>query len=119
MKSGCVKVEHVRQKRSWNFTTKENSFGINFYELKETNARPLSPKEDEIVTLEHNANQEIEVQLILSCTLVYHIIKVEMRIEVNSQDMIPGILDKVEKLVNFALDVVDMAEECRDPDILY
>ena len=42
-----------------------------------------------------------------------------MRIEVNSQDMIPGILDKVEKLVDFALDVVDMAEECKDPDILY
>ena len=62
-----MKVEHVRQKRSWNFTTKENNFGINFYELKETNARPLSPMEDEMVTLEHNTNQEIEV---LSCTLV-------------------------------------------------
>ena len=32
-----------------------------FYELKETNARSLFPREDEIVTLEQNTNQEIEV----------------------------------------------------------
>ena len=38
--------------------------------------------------------------------------------EVRDQDMIPEILDRVEKLVDFALDVVDMAEECMDPDIL-
>ena len=32
--------------------------------------------------------------------------------------MISEILDRVEKLVDFALDVVDMAEECRDhPDV--
>ena len=60
-----MKVEHVRQKKSWNLhkCTSEH-FGINFYELKETNARPLSPKEDELVTLEHNTNQEIEVPLV-------------------------------------------------------
>ena len=63
LKSGCVKVEHVRQKKSWNLHTSEH-FGINFYELKETNARPLSPKEDELVTLEHHTNQEIEVPLV-------------------------------------------------------
>ena len=39
--------------------------------------------------------------------------------EVRDQDIIPEILDRVEKLVDFALDVVDMAEECRDPDIPY
>ena len=39
--------------------------------------------------------------------------------EVRDRDIIPDILDRVEKLVDFALDVVDMAEECRDPDILY
>ena len=39
--------------------------------------------------------------------------------EVRDQEIIPEILDRVEKLVDFALDVVDMAEECRDPDILY
>ena len=33
--------------------------------------------------------------------------------------MIPEILDRVEKLVDFALDVVDMAEECRDPAVPY
>ena len=32
--------------------------------------------------------------------------------EIKDQEMIPEILDKVEKLVDFALDVVDMAEEC-------
>ena len=36
--------------------------------------------------------------------------------EIKSQEMIPEILDRVEKLVDFALDVVDMAEECRDTD---
>ena len=61
LKSGCVKVEHVRQKKSWNMLTSEHAFRINFYELKETNTRPLSPKEDELVTLEHHTNQEIEV----------------------------------------------------------
>ena len=59
-----MKVEHVRQKKSWNLLTSEHAFGINFYELKETNARPLSPKEDELVTLEHHTNQEIEVPLV-------------------------------------------------------
>ena len=43
--------------------------------------------------------------------------KVETTQEIINQEMIPEILDRVEKLVNFALDVVDMAEECRDPDI--
>ena len=38
---------------------------------------------------------------------------------IKTQDMIPEILDRVEKLVDFALDVVDMAEECLDPDVLY
>ena len=65
--SGGVKIEHVRQKKTRNFVTKDTGFGVNVYELKETNTRPLSPMEDEIVTLEHNTNQEIEVQLILSC----------------------------------------------------
>ena len=37
--------------------------------------------------------------------------------EIKDQEMIPEILDRVEKLVDFALDVVDMAEECRDPAI--
>ena len=55
---------------------------------------------------------------ILSC--VFHS-KVETTQEITSQEMIPEILDRVEKLVDFALDVVhvDMAEECRDPDIPY
>ena len=55
-----VKVEHVRQKKTRNFVTKD-TVGVNVYELKETNTRPLSPKEDEIVTLEYKTNQEIEV----------------------------------------------------------
>ena len=59
--SGCVKVDHVRQKKCWNFTTKDHHFGVNFYELKETNCRSLFLREDELVTLEHNTNQEIEV----------------------------------------------------------
>ena len=59
--SGGVKVEHVRQKKTQNFVTKDTGFGVNVYELKETNTRPLSPKEDEIVALEHKTNQEIEV----------------------------------------------------------
>ena len=37
--------------------------------------------------------------------------------EVKDQEMIAETLDKVEKLVDFALDVVDMAEECRDPAV--
>ena len=45
--------------------------------------------------------------------------KVETTQEIRSQEMIPEILDRVEKLVDFALDVVDMAEECMDPDIPY
>ena len=63
LKSGCVKVEHVRQKKSWNFTTNdEQCFGVNFYKLKETSVRLLPLTEDEVVTLEHsNNNQEIEV----------------------------------------------------------
>ena len=60
LKSGCVEVDHVRQKKSWNFATRDH-FGVNFYELKETNCRSLFPREDELVTLEHNTNQEIEV----------------------------------------------------------
>ena len=59
--SGCVKVEQIRQKKSWNFTTRDKNFGVNFYELKETNVRPLFLREDELVILEHNTNQEIEV----------------------------------------------------------
>ena len=59
--SGCVKVEHVRQKKCWNFTTRDENFGVNFYELKRNHARSLFPREDEIVTLEQNTNQEIEV----------------------------------------------------------
>ena len=39
--------------------------------------------------------------------------------DIRDQEMIPEILGRVEKLVDFALDVVDMAEECRDPDIPY
>ena len=67
--SGCVKVEHVRQKKSWNFTTNdEQCFGVNFYELKEISVRLLPLTEDEVVTLEHgNNNQEIEV-------IRYHVI---------------------------------------------
>ena len=38
---------------------------------------------------------------------------------INDHAMIAETLDKVEKLVDFALDVVDMAEECRDPAIPY
>ena len=58
--SSGIKVEHVQQKKTRNFVTKD-TVGVNVYELKETNTRPLSPKEDEIVTLEHKTNQEIEV----------------------------------------------------------
>ena len=61
--SGGVKVEHVRQKKTRNFVTKDTGLGVNVYELKETNTRPLSPKEDEIVTLEHKTNQEIPVEV--------------------------------------------------------
>ena len=39
--------------------------------------------------------------------------------KIKTQDMISEILNRVEKLVDFALDVVDMAEECRDPDMPY
>ena len=61
LRSGCVQVAHVRQKKSWNFTRDEH-IGVNFYELKETNARSLfPPMENEPVTLEHNTSQEIEV----------------------------------------------------------
>ena len=45
--------------------------------------------------------------------------KVETTQEIRDKEMIPEILDRVEKLVDFALDVVDMAEECMDPDITY
>ena len=38
---------------------------------------------------------------------------------IKDEGMIAEILDRVEKLVDFALDVVDMAEECRDPAIPY
>ena len=62
LKSGCVKVDHARQKKCWNvIATREENFGVRLYELKETNTRPLFPREDEIVTLEHNTNQEIEI----------------------------------------------------------
>ena len=62
LKSGCVKVDHVRQKKCSSFTTMtDENFGVRFYELKETNCRSHFPREDEIVTLEHNTNQEIEV----------------------------------------------------------
>ena len=43
----------------------------------------------------------------------------KMTQKIKTQDMIPEILNRVEKLVDFALDVVDMAEECRDPDMPY
>ena len=43
----------------------------------------------------------------------------KMTEEIKDQEMIAEILAKVEKLVDFALDVVDMAEECRDPAIPY
>ena len=59
--SGCVLVEHVRQKKSWNFTTRDENFGVSLCELKETNTRSPSPMEDEIITLRYNSNQEIEV----------------------------------------------------------
>ena len=59
--SSCVQVEHVRQKKSWSFTTRDEHFGVVLCELKETNTRPLFLTEDELVTLEHNTNQEIEV----------------------------------------------------------
>ena len=61
--SDCVKVEHVRQKRSWIFTTRDHQFGVNLCELKEINTRPFSSMKDEMVTLEHNASQEIEVHI--------------------------------------------------------
>ena len=51
--------------------------------------------------------------------LTIYFFKIEMTQEIKTQDKMPEILDRVEKLVDFALDVVDMAEECRDPDILY
>ena len=69
---GCVKVEHIRQKKTRTFSTTDHQFGINFYELKETNVRPPFPMEDEIlVTLEHHTNQEIEVTTIHTCPLIY------------------------------------------------
>ena len=46
-------------------------------------------------------------------------LKVETTREIRDQAMITEILDTVEKLVDFGLDVVDMAEECRDPAIPY
>ena len=55
--------------------------------------------------------------LIIAFYPVY--LKVETTQEIRNQEMIPEILDRVEELVEFALDVVDMAEECRDPDIPY
>ena len=48
---------------------------------------------------------------------VYYTLKVETTKEINNEAMITETLDRVEKLVDFALDVVDMAEECRDPAI--
>ena len=39
----------------------DEHFGVRFYKLKETNCRSRFPREDELVTLEHNTNQEIEV----------------------------------------------------------
>ena len=61
--SGCVKVEHVRQKKTQNFTTTDRLFGVNLSEIKEINVRSHYPEEDELVTLEYNTNQEIEVTM--------------------------------------------------------
>ena len=72
LKSGCVKVDHVRQKKYWSFTNMgDEHFGVRFYKLKETNCRSRFPREDELVTLEHNTNQEIEViwGSVHACTL--------------------------------------------------
>ena len=56
-----MKIEHVRQKKTWSFTNRAGN-RICLYELKESNIRPLYLVEDEVVELEHNDNQEIEVQ---------------------------------------------------------
>ena len=37
----------------------------------------------------------------------------------NDPKMIDEVLKEVEKLVNYAMDVVDMAEKCGNPAILY
>ena len=74
--SGFVQVEHVRQKKSWSFTTRDEHFGVSLCELKETNTRSHFPREDELVTLEYNTNQEIEViktHLPLSYFIAYSI----------------------------------------------
>ena len=55
-----MRIEHVRQKRNWRFTTHEG-FEIHFYELKESNARPLNQEKEVVFVLEEKENQEIEV----------------------------------------------------------
>ena len=69
----------------------------------------------------HTAKLSILVHAFCNSSLwsIYLSMKVETTQEIRDQEMIPEILDRVEKLVDFALDVVDMAEECRDPDIPY
>ena len=60
LRCGYVRIEHVRQKRNWRFTTHEG-FEIHFYELKESNARPLNQEKEVVFVLEEKENQEIEV----------------------------------------------------------
>ena len=54
--SGCVQVEHVRQKKSWSFTSRDEHFGVVLCELKAI--RPLFLTEDELATLEHSHSSE-------------------------------------------------------------
>ena len=61
LKHGCVRVEHIRQKKKYDFTTNIGNHVISLYELKESNVRPLHIVVDQEVELEQNDNQEIEV----------------------------------------------------------
>ena len=68
LKHGCVEVEFVRQMKRWNIKPQSGHLVVNFCELKESNTQPLHLVEDEVVELEHNDNQEIEVNTIQICT---------------------------------------------------
>ena len=60
----------------------------------------------------------IDLQLINCVIIIFN--KVKMIRNVNKKDhKIDEILQEVEELVDYAMDVVDKAERCKDPEIPY
>ena len=121
---GCVKTEHVRQKRRWNFTTCEG-FQVHFFELKESITRSLNQENEVVFELEEKENQEIEVRMVLlhynrlynnahSMYLNFSL-KVELTRIIEDEREILDTLQAVQKLIDFSMDVLDMAEEHKDP----